>query len=70
MKLLVVNEIITKALTINGYVVDSCFDGQEAYEYLSLNEYDGAILDIMLPKLDGFDVLERIRNNGIQTPII
>lgn len=76
MKLLVVederdlNEIIAKALTINGYVVDSCFDGQEAYEYLSLNEYDGAILDIMLPKLDGFDVLERIRSNGIQTPVL
>lgn len=76
MKLLVVedekdlNEIITKALTINGYIVDSCFDGQEAYEYLSLNEYDGAILDIMLPKLDGFDVLERIRSNGIQTPVL
>lgn len=56
MKLLVVederdlNEIITKALTINGYVVDACFDGQEAYAYLSLNEYDGAILDIMLPE--------------------
>ena len=76
MKLLVVederdlNEIITKELTINGYVVDSCFDGQEAYEYLSLNEYDGAILDIMLPKIDGFDVLERIRNKGIQTPVL
>ena len=76
MRLLVVederdlNEIITKELTINGYVVDSCFDGQEAYEYLSLNEYDGAILDIMLPKLDGFDVLERIRSKGIQTPVL
>lgn len=76
MKLLVVederdlNEIITKALTINGYVVDTCFDGQEAYAYLSLNEYDGAILDIMLPELDGFDVLERIRSKGIQTPVL
>lgn len=76
MKLLVVederdlNEIITKELTINGYVVDSCFDGEEAYEYLSLGEYDGAILDIMLPTLDGFDVLERIRSKGIQTPIL
>ncbi|MBD5143550.1 MAG: response regulator transcription factor [Ruminococcus sp.] len=76
MKLLVVederdlNEIITKELTINGYVIDSCFDGEEAYAYLSLGEYDGAILDIMLPKLDGFDVLERIRSKGIQTPIL
>lgn len=76
MKLLVVederdlNEIITKELTINGYVVDSCFDGQQAYEYLSLSEYDGAVLDIMLPTLDGFDVLERIRSKEIQTPVL
>lgn len=76
MKLLIVederdlNEIITKSLTVNGYIVDSCYDGEEAYEYLSLGEYDGAILDIMLPKLNGFDVLERIRNQGIQTPVL
>ncbi len=76
MKLLVVenerdlNEIITKELSVNGYIVDSCFDGEEAYEYLSLGEYDGAILDVMLPKLDGFDLLERIRNNGIQIPVL
>ena len=76
MKLLVVederdlNEIITKELSVNGYIVDSCFDGEEAYEYLSLGEYDGAILYVMLPKLDGFDLLERIRNNGIQIPVL
>ncbi len=76
MKLLVVederdlNKIITKELSINGYVVDSCFDGEEAYAYLSLGEYDGAILDIMLPKLDGYGVLERIRSKGIQTPVL
>lgn len=76
MRLLVVedetdlNEIITKELTIKGYVVDSCFDGQQAYEHLSLSEYDGAILDIMLPKLDGFEVLEKIRSKGIQTPVL
>lgn len=76
MKLLVVederdlNEIITKELTINGYIVDSCFDGEEAYSYLSLGEYDGAILDVMLPKMDGFDVLEGIRSKGVQTPVL
>ncbi|MDE6500562.1 MAG: response regulator transcription factor [Ruminococcus sp.] len=76
MKLLVVederdlNEIIAKELSVNGYVVDSCYDGEEAYEYLSLGEYDGAILDVMLPKLNGFDLLERIRNNGIQIPVL
>lgn len=76
MKLLVVedekdlNEIITKELTANGYVVDSCFDGEEAYEYLLHGEYDGAILDIMLPKLNGFETLEKIRSKGIQTPVL
>ena len=76
MRLLVVederdlNEIITKELTANGYIVDSCYDGEEACEYLSLSEYDGAILDIMLPKFDGFEVLEHIRSKNIQTPAL
>ena len=70
MKLLIVqdekdlNEITVKELMINGYIVDSCFDGEEAYSYLSLGEYDGAILDVMLPKLDGFEVLEKIRDQA------
>ena len=76
MKLLVVedekdlNDIIVKELTMNGYIVDSCYDGQQAYEHLILSEYDGAILDIMLPELDGLEVLEKIRNKGIQTPVL
>jgi len=76
MKLLVVederdlNEIITKELTAHGYVVDSCFDGIQAYEYLSVGEYDGAVLDVMMPKLNGFDLLKKIRADGIQTPIL
>lgn len=76
MRLLVVedekdlNEIITKQLRINGYVVDSCFDGRQAYEYLSVGGYDGAVLDVMLPELNGFELLKKIRDNGIQTPIL
>lgn len=76
MKLLVVedekdlNDIIVKELTLNGYIVNSCYDGQQAYEHLILGEYDGAILDIMLPEIDGFEVLEKIRNKGIQTPVL
>lgn len=76
MKLLVVedekdlNEIITKELIVSGYVVDSCFDGQQAYEYLTLGDYDGAVLDIMLPKMNGFELLGKLRNQGIQTPIL
>lgn len=76
MKLLVVedekdlNEIITKELIVSGYVVDSCFDGQQAYEYLTLGDYDGAVLDIMLPKMNGFELLGKLRNQGIQTPVL
>ena len=76
MKLLVVedekdlNDIIVKELTLNGYVVDSCYDGQQAYEHLILGAYDGAVLDVMLPEMDGFEVLEKIRNKGIQIPVL
>ncbi|MEE3333770.1 MAG: response regulator transcription factor [Ruminococcus sp.] len=76
MKLLVVedekdlNEIITKELIVSGYVVDSCFDGQQAYEYLTFGDYDGAVLDIMLPKMNGFELLGKLRNQGIQTPVL
>lgn len=76
MRLLVVedekdlNEIITKQLRINGYVVDSCFDGRQAYEYLSVGGYDGAVLDVMLPELNGFELLKKARDNGIQTPVL
>lgn len=53
-----------------GYAVDSVHDGEEAYEYASLAEYDGIILDIMMPKLSGLEVLNRLRNEGNQTPIL
>lgn len=53
-----------------GYIVDSVYDGEEAYEYASLAEYDGIILDIMMPKLTGLDVLEKLRQAGSQTPIL
>lgn len=53
-----------------GYIVDSVYDGEEAYEYASLAEYDGIILDIMMPKLTGLEVLEKLRQAGSQTPIL
>lgn len=52
------------------YIVDSVYDGEEAYEYASLAEYDGIILDIMMPKLSGLEVLEKLRRAGNQTPIL
>ena len=76
MRLLVVedekklNELITKKLKKEYYGVDSCFDGEEAVRYVEGTEYDAIILDIMLPKLDGFEVIKRIRAKKNKVPIL
>ncbi len=64
------NKIITKKLTSEGYGVDSCFDGEEALEYITSTDYDAVILDIMMPKQDGFDVITKMRTQKIDTPVI
>ena len=64
------NDIIVKKLKLEHYGVDSCFDGNEALDYISSVEYDVIILDIMLPKLDGFEVLKKIRKQNIKTPVL
>ena len=64
------NRIITKRLSAEGYSVDSCFDGEEALSYIEMAEYDGIILDIMMPKRDGLSVLHSLRKKGIGTPVL
>ncbi len=64
------NRLITKKLTKDGYSVDSCLDGQEAIDCADAAEYDAAILDIMMPKADGFEVLRHIRARGAKTPVL
>ncbi len=64
------NKIITKKLTSEGYAVDSCYDGETALDYISGTEYDMVILDIMMPKQDGFEVLKDMRSKCIETPVI
>lgn len=64
------NHIITQKLTSDGYSVDSCFDGQDAIDILSYTEYDAIILDIMMPKADGYTVLQALRNIGKTTPVL
>ena len=54
----------------SNYTVDAVYDGQEALEYLSSQDYDGVILDIMMPKTDGITVLKTIRRQGNMVPVI
>lgn len=64
------NRIITQKLTSDGYSVDSCFDGEEALDLLEYTEYDAVILDIMMPKADGFAVLRKLRDTGKTMPVL
>ncbi|MBQ7321135.1 MAG: response regulator transcription factor [Clostridia bacterium] len=64
------NRLIVKTLTREGYTVDGCFDGEEAELYLEGAEYDAVLLDVMLPRRDGYEVLRRLRARGILTPVL
>lgn len=64
------NNIISKYLKKNGYSVDSVFDGEEALYYLKSTTYDLVILDIMLPKIDGYQVAKTIRFEKNIVPIL
>ena len=55
------NRLITSRLKAEHYSVDSCFNGQEALEYLESADYDAVVLDIMMPVLDGLSVMRKIR---------
>ena len=76
MKILVVederdlNRIITKHLKKNNYSVDSCFDGEEALDFVSYSEYDLIITDIMMPNVDGYEFIARLRESKNNTPVI
>ena len=64
------NRIIKQKLTSAGYTADSCFDGAEAIDYIEAAEYDAVLLDVMMPKKDGFEVVKEMRRKGITTPVI
>ncbi|MGN0735006.1 MAG: response regulator transcription factor [Anaerovoracaceae bacterium] len=64
------NKILLKKLTAEGYSVDNCFDGEEALDFLAMAQYDGVILDIMMPKMDGLDVVKQMRASGDPTPVL
>ena len=61
---------VTAMLEKSNFSVDAVYDGQDALDYLRAGNYDGAILDIMMPKMDGIEVLKTIRAEGIRTPVL
>lgn len=64
------NKTLTERLTKQGYTVDNCFDGEDALYYIENTRYDGIILDIMMPKKNGFEVLRTMREKKILTPVL
>ena len=61
---------VSTILVKNNYSVDVVYDGQSALDYLATENYDGAILDVMMPKKDGFEVLRQMRARGDSTPVL
>lgn len=64
------NRIITEAMQDEGYSVDSCFNGADGLDYALATDYDVMILDIMLPKLNGLELVQQLRQRGNNTPVL
>lgn len=63
-------EALTALFEKNNYSVDAVNDGFSAYEYAVSGEYDAIILDVMMPKMNGIDVLKKLRDEGVKTPVM
>lgn len=61
---------VVALLERNNYSADTVYDGEEALAYLEAGNYDGVILDIMMPKMDGLEVLRRLRQAGNPIPVL
>ena len=64
------NRLIVKTLKKEGYTVDGCFDGEEARLHLLGAEYDGILLDVMMPKVNGYELIQELRRAGNDTPVL
>ncbi len=64
------SEAVVDILVYHKYNVDAVYDGADALAYAQAEQYDGIILDIMMPKLSGIEVLQKLRQSGNQTPIL
>ena len=65
-----ISSVIVKFLQKNNYLVDAVYDGKEALQYLDCEKYDGVILDVMMPKMDGITVVRNMRKKGDNTPVL
>ena len=64
------NRVISKRLEKEGYYVDSCFDGIEALDFICTGDFDAIVMDIMMPKMSGINVLKKIRSEKNSTPVL
>lgn len=65
-----ISKAVSTVLKNQKYTVDTVFNGIDAYEYASCGEYDGMILDIMMPGMDGLEVVKKLRKKGISIPVL
>jgi len=63
-------DALKEGLEQESYAVDVCYDGEEGYATASSNEYDVILLDVMLPNLSGYEICEKLRADGVRTPIL
>ena len=64
------SKAITALLEKNNYSVDAVYDGEEALNYIEAGNYDGVIMDVMMPRMDGITALKRMREMGVKTPVL
>ena len=64
------NDVISKKLKAEHYSIDSCFNGSEALDHIRCAEYDAIVLDIMMPKVNGLEVLKALRAQNDKTPVL
>lgn len=64
------SEAVVDILTYHKYIVDAVYNGEDAFDYAMSGDYDGIILDVMMPKRSGIEVLSALRKNGCKTPIL
>ena len=64
------SEAVVDILTYHNYTVDAVYNGADALAYAQSEHYDGIVLDIMMPGMDGLQVLRRLRESGCRTPVL